>query len=85
MNINEVPEQYKVYTVIMSNRSEYEITGVQKESIVNAPTQWVDLPNGTSINKSFAIEFKLNIDATRENVRAHTNEIKNGIISKHEK
>jgi len=79
MKLNEVPEQYKIYTVIMTSKSEYEINGIQKQNIIEATTAWVDLPNGTSINKVYAVEIKLNKERTRENVMNHAEEIKNAL------
>ena len=60
----------------MSNKSEYKITGTQKEIIMNADTQWIDLPNGTSINKAFMVEISLDGDGTRDNARRFADELK---------
>ena len=60
----------------MSNKSEYKITGTQKEIIMNADTQWIDLPNGTSINKAFMVEISLDGDGTRENARYFAEELR---------
>jgi len=71
MKISDVPELYKIYTVFMTSKSEYEINGVQKQAIMDAETLWVDLPNGTSINKAYAVEIRLNKERTRENIQKH--------------
>ncbi len=75
MKLSECPEKYKIYVITMSNKSEYEVNGEQKMNIVNASTQWVDLPSGTSINKNFAVEIRLSNDRTRENVLKYADEI----------
>ncbi len=76
MKISELPEAYKIYTLVMSNKSEYKITGTQKSVIMNADTQWIDLPNGTSINKAFCVEISLDGDGTRDNVQEHLEELR---------
>lgn len=81
MKLSDVPEYYKIYTLAMSNGSKYEINGTQKTSIMEATTAWIELQNGTVINKSFLVEMKLNKDETRENVQEHAKEIKNALIT----
>jgi len=76
MKISELPEKYKIYILIMSSKSEYEVNGEQKLNIVNAPTNWVELPNGSMINKSFGIEFKLDYEKTKENVQENIESVK---------
>lgn len=80
MRLNEVPEQYKIYTIYMTSRSEYQIDGITKQNIMNAVGQWVELGNGTSLNKSYIIEIKLNKEETRTFVLQHQDEIKNSIV-----
>ena len=65
--MSQLPELYKIYTIIMSNKSEHLVDGKQKETIMLADTDWIDLLNGSSINKKFMVEIKLNPDKTREN------------------
>lgn len=76
MKISELPEAYKIYTLVMSNKSEYRISGAQKEVIMNADTQWIDLPNGTSINKAFMVEISLDVDGTRDNAQHFIEELR---------
>jgi hypothetical protein len=76
MKLSEVPEQYKIYTLVMSSKTEYEVNGVQKLNIINAPTNWVELPNGSTINKAFGIEFRLDYEKTKENIRENIESIK---------
>lgn len=80
MNIFECPEKYRIYNASMSNGSRHEITGETKRAIMDSKTAWIELPNGSLINKNFIVEFKLNVDRTRENVQKHSEEIKNSIV-----
>lgn len=69
MKITEVPEEYKVYTLRMSNKDEFEITGTQKVALMRSKDQFVELANGNIINKSFILDVVLNNEATRNNVQ----------------
>lgn len=75
MKITDLPEKYKMYTLVMSNKSEYEITGTQKENIMKSDTKWIELPNGEVINKFFCMEIRLNNDRTRDYVAEHHDEL----------
>lgn len=81
MKLSEVPEQYRIYIVCMSNGSRHQVNGTTKKAIMDVKTSWVELPNGNLLNKNFIVEFKLNIEATKENVQEHAEEIKNAIIT----
>ncbi len=82
MKLSECPELYKIYKVVMSNDSSYKITGNVKKAIMEAKSSWVELPDGNLINKNFVVEFKLDMEDTRDNVRAHAEEIKNALAIK---
>ena len=69
MKITEVPEEYKIYTVRMSDRFETNITGEQKIKLVKTKENFIELPNGTILNKSFITNIVLNIEETRENIQ----------------
>lgn len=73
MKIHEVPDQLKIYDMRVSSGSIFKISGSQKKAIITAQSQFVELENGDVINKSFIVEFKLNFDATRENVVKNKN------------
>jgi len=75
MKLSEIPENYKIYTVKMTNKSEYKMTGDQKMTVLNSNTQFVELKDGTCINKSYIIEFKLDIDKTYECANYHIKDI----------
>ena len=79
MKLNEVPEQYRLYTVCMSNGSRHLVSGNTKKAIMEAKSSWVEITGGNLLNKNFIVEFKLNIDATKENVQSHSEEIKKAL------
>jgi hypothetical protein len=65
MKISEFPEDFKLYILVLSNKSEYKVTGKQKEAIINSNSNFAQLPNGSVINKAFIIEFKLDFEETK--------------------
>ena len=75
MRLSQLPEDFKIYRLTMSNGSEYIVTGVTKSNIVNAPINFVELGNGTTINKVYVVEFKLDIHETRDFVAKNKNKI----------
>lgn len=75
MKIHEVPELLKIYTMKVTGGSSFQVNGEQKLNIMDSPSQFVQLQNGDTINKSFIIEFKLDFEATRENVVKNQNSI----------
>ena len=66
MRIDELPEEFKQYMMILSNDSQYLVNGKQKEVIINSSFSFATLPNGSVINKAFIVEFKLDIQATKD-------------------
>jgi hypothetical protein len=53
----------------MSSKSVYSITGEQKEKIINGKGSFYIMKNGEIINKAHIVEFKLNYEETKKNVR----------------
>jgi len=68
MKLNEVPEEFIVYTLCMSDGKEHLITGKTKENILRTQAQFVVLPNKSVINKSFITSISVNKDETRASV-----------------
>jgi len=66
MTIDELPEKYKQYVMVLSNKSEYQVSGRQKKAIVDSTYAFAELPNGSTINKAFIVEFKLDYRATKD-------------------
>ena len=79
MKLSDVPELYKIYELVMTSGSKYKVNGVQRQAIINAQTQWADLPDGSSVNRSYVIEFKLDKEETRHNVLLHKTEIETAL------
>ena len=66
MTIPELPEEYKYYMMVLSNQSEYLVNGKQKEAITNSVGSFVELGNGSVINKAYIVEFKLDYQETKD-------------------
>jgi len=81
MTINQVPEQYKIYTIHLSDKSTYDINPQTNENIDKVQVGFIKLPNGDKINKAFIIKIAMNIEATKQNVRDHADEIKNSLAT----
>lgn len=79
MKIHEVPEQYKIYLVRMSNGSEYEVNGITRQNIANSKSQWIEIKNGTTLNKSYIVELRLDKERTREEIRRNKDDVLNQI------
>jgi hypothetical protein len=80
MNILKCPEKYKQYRITMSNKSEYIVDGETKKNIVTSKGNWVELKDGSIINKAFIIEFKLDIRETQTDVYKHKDEIQKYLV-----
>ena len=68
-SISNLPEKMKRYTLELTNGSRYLVSGEIRQNILRSKTNFVELPEGSTINKSFIIEFKLNPEETRDYVR----------------
>jgi len=66
MKVSELPELYKQYILVLSDGTEFQINGVQKEAIINSTHNFATLPNGSVINKAFIMQIKFNIEETRD-------------------
>lgn len=74
MRLSEVPENLKKYNIRLSNGTEHLISGKVKELIMSSKTNFIELPNGNVINKSFIVEIKVNLEETRENVLVNSSD-----------
>jgi len=68
MKITEVPEEYKIYDVHMSNKDTFSINGQQKAILMKSKDAFVELRDGAIINKNFIVDVTLNRKETRDNV-----------------
>ena len=78
MKLSECPEKYKVYIIKVSNGDKFSLTGEQKEKVFSQSNNMVEL-DGKGFNKAHIVSWSIDIEATRENVREHAEEIKNAI------
>jgi len=69
MKITELEEKYKMYDVKTSNKDIFLVNGEQLQEIIDSDSSFFRLPNGEGFNKSFLINWTINIDATRDNVQ----------------
>jgi hypothetical protein len=77
MRIDELPEEFKKYMLVLSNNSQYLVNGKQKEAITNSVSLFVEVNNGSVINKAFIVEFKLDIQATKDYFEENRDKILN--------
>jgi hypothetical protein len=66
MTIEDLPEDFKQYKMVLSNGSSYIINGETKKNILNSRHNFIELKNGTVINKSFIVEISLSIEETKD-------------------
>lgn len=55
--VADLPEALRVYTLTMSNKAEYQISGEEKEAIMSVDTNFVQLRSGHIINKAFIVDI----------------------------
>lgn len=77
MKIYDLPEDYKQYTIILSTGYEYKIDGKMKKNILASKTNFIELPSGSTINKAFIVEFRLDLEATKDCVSKNKNKLLN--------
>ena len=81
MTIKDLPEQYKRYTLSLSDRSKYSVNGLEKVGIMEAGGNFIELKNGSIINKAHIVAihfegketaeaFKLLSDEERASVKS---------------
>lgn len=81
MKLSECPELYKIYVVKVTNGDKFVINGEQKKSIFESKNNLVELGD-KGFNKSHIVSWSVDMEATRENVQAHAEEIKNALVIK---
>lgn len=75
MRLSELSEDFKQYTLTTSKGSEYIVSGTTRLNILKSKNNFIELGNGNTINKAFIVEFKLNIEATRDFVEKNKNSL----------
>jgi hypothetical protein len=69
MKITDLTEDKKIYLIHLSNRNTYKVNGVEKDAILNSDTQFIQLPDGSVINRSFIIDITLDRELTKDNYK----------------
>ena len=60
----------KRFTIELSNKNSHVVDGVTKEKIQNSKAQFIELFDGTVINKSFIVEMRFSKEETKKAIRA---------------
>lgn len=71
----DIPENIKIYQVILSDGLTFYINGIEKKLILSTQSQFIETKNGEVFNKSFIKAIILDKDKTKENA------IKNNLLS----
>lgn len=75
MKLKDVPNEYKVYTVIMSNKDTYILTHLNLMAMIESEQTFIQMPNEEGFNKNFVVNWKINIEETKNNVLEHKDEL----------
>lgn len=70
MKAQDLPEEYKQYELVLTDKSKYTITGAQKERILRSPNNFIELANGTLINKVYIVAIRFEKQETVEKFQA---------------
>lgn len=84
MKFQDVPLEKQMYTLVLMNKSEYQISGITKEAIMNSPSQFVQLERGDVINKSYIAEITANREQTKSKLLALDGETLKILENNHE-
>jgi hypothetical protein len=75
MKISDLPEEFKIYKVYLSNDEVIYLNGKQLQVVLNAKVNLIRLPDGSGINKNFIVNWKIDFEKTREYVKENQNKI----------
>lgn len=68
MKISDVPNQYKMYRLKMSNKDSFVVSGEMLDKIIASQNNYIRFPSGEGFNKSFIVNWVIDKEATRENI-----------------
>lgn len=63
--IKNLSNKHKRFKIKMSDKSSYFINGIEKNKMMDIPSQFVELPTGDSINKAFIVSINFDIEETK--------------------
>lgn len=75
MKLSEVKEEFRVYVMSLSNGNNYQVTGDTKNNILKSPLNYVEIPNGSVVNKAFIIDFRLDFGLSRDLVEKNKDKL----------
>ena len=64
--VHNLPEKYKIYAVVLSNKNTHHVSGDLKERILSAESSLIELPSKNVINRAFIVEIVFDVDETKE-------------------
>lgn len=79
MKLSDTPEAFKIYELVLNNGSKYSVNGITKKNILKSSSNYCELENGSTINKAYIVEFKLNIDETKSMVQKNKKQLTAGV------
>jgi hypothetical protein len=82
MKITDVPEQYKFYVFKLSNGKEFVVSGLTKKNILESKSNFIELEIGSGFNKSFIVNWEIEMEKTREEVLKNKDKILNDFNDK---
>lgn len=66
MKITDLKEDRKIYLIHLSNKQTYKVNGLEKQNIVGSATNFVELSDGSVINKAFIVDITLDREMTKD-------------------
>lgn len=81
MKVIELPERNKFFTIILSSGAPHQIDGQTKINIMSSQSQFIELKDGSCINKSFIVQIKFDYDSTRDSFLKLTQSEQNKIVN----
>ena len=64
MHISDLSEEDKIYSIELSNKKSFRVRSQDKNNILKAQGNFIELKTGEIINKSFIISITVDLEAT---------------------
>lgn len=68
--VNDLPPEEKIYRVELNNDSFFFINNEEKEKLLEARGNFIELKTGEVINKSFIVDIKIDKERTGDRFKA---------------